>query len=532
VGPRIVPSFRQYSLSIVGKAVSRKELFPPLNFYPFPFIKRCETYPVKKIFVSRASAGNNGGGFSDHHSSLSSDEHKNNFYEIKVEGVKVLQGSSIVYFRVLDGKNSTFPIHIGETESVSLLRELNHQRQVRPSTSDLMKNIITSLSYKTVKVQITDMVANTYYARLYLARVTENGEIVPGSEIDVDARPSDAINLAVRFRAPIYISDVVASSAITRVVDSSSVPYSLTNNNNNNNNNNIRLNDSSTTPSGPSASNNLNNHSSVNFAAPTTGSLGYGGSSSGGESSGSNVNNSSNNNNSNNNSSSNINNPRSSDRSDGGFSDSSGQNNIHGIGGAYNSGGGHFGSSHHSGSKSTSKHNHNMNSSNNSGGINGSSGSKNSYNDNNNSGNINININRKNSSYHSHSGTSGSLNGVAGYSGFSFGSEIQEADVAQRIRDTISQFEDPTLFLQLQKELAVAEERFEDARKYHSAIVEEMTSNPLLRMAAAAEVALMDGRLSEASDIRDDFQAELEAQRHRRVQDQGDGERKDEGWSG
>lgn len=72
------------------------------------------------------------------------------------------------------------------------------QRQLRPLTHDVAKNIINTIGFRVTKIRITDIVANTYYARIHLARVNAQG--VPESEeVDVDARPSDAINLAVRF---------------------------------------------------------------------------------------------------------------------------------------------------------------------------------------------------------------------------------------------------------------------------------------------------------------------------------------------
>lgn len=56
-------------------------------------------------------------------------------------------------------------------------------------------------------------VANTYYARIHLARVNSQGQVEPETEVEVDARPSDAINLAVRFGAPMYVNRKIAESA-------------------------------------------------------------------------------------------------------------------------------------------------------------------------------------------------------------------------------------------------------------------------------------------------------------------------------
>jgi bifunctional DNase/RNase len=57
-------------------------------------------------------------------------------------------------------------------------------------------------------VRVTDIIANTYYARVHVARAGGEGEV------DVDARPSDAINLAVRFGAPVYIAKKIAGARL------------------------------------------------------------------------------------------------------------------------------------------------------------------------------------------------------------------------------------------------------------------------------------------------------------------------------
>lgn len=63
--------------------------------------------------------------------------------------------------------------------------------------------------HATVQVRVTEIIANTYYARVHVARAGD-----PPHEVDVDARPSDAINLAVRFGAPVYISKKIAGASL------------------------------------------------------------------------------------------------------------------------------------------------------------------------------------------------------------------------------------------------------------------------------------------------------------------------------
>lgn len=139
------------------------------------------------------------------------------YVEVKIDSVRVSQGASVVYLRVV-GSDGVIPVHIGETESNALLREINKQRQVRPLTHDLMRNMLRDLGYRVSRVRITDIIANTYYARVHVAKPPgPNGE--PGHEVDVDARPSDAINLAVRFGAPVFLNRKIADTATPVAVE-------------------------------------------------------------------------------------------------------------------------------------------------------------------------------------------------------------------------------------------------------------------------------------------------------------------------
>ncbi|EFJ46161.1 hypothetical protein VOLCADRAFT_121109 [Volvox carteri f. nagariensis] len=152
------------------------------------------------------------------------------FVEVKVDQVRLGQGNAVVYLRILDGRERVLPVHIGENESNALLKEINKQRQMRPLTHDVMKNILKEIKFRVVKIRITDIVANTYYARIHLARVNDaTGLPDPGTEVDVDARPSDAINLAVRFGSPMYVAKKIADTAGTPYPDQPVTTTSETN---------------------------------------------------------------------------------------------------------------------------------------------------------------------------------------------------------------------------------------------------------------------------------------------------------------
>ena len=111
----------------------------------------------------------------------------------------------------------------GEYECGALIKELDRKTQNlhvqgRPGTHDLMKYMMEALGYRVSKVRITALVGNTYHARVHMGRTrgrlssgSKTGDTSPGNELDIDARPSDAINLALRFGAPIYVNKEVAA---------------------------------------------------------------------------------------------------------------------------------------------------------------------------------------------------------------------------------------------------------------------------------------------------------------------------------
>lgn len=129
------------------------------------------------------------------------------YVEVKVDSVRVSSGASVVFLRLVDSPGLVLPVHIGEAESTALLKEINKQKGIRPLTHDCTKNIIQAVGFRVTKIRITELVSSTYYSRIHLA--ASGG----GQEVDLDARPSDAINLAVRFDAPMYISKRIAENA-------------------------------------------------------------------------------------------------------------------------------------------------------------------------------------------------------------------------------------------------------------------------------------------------------------------------------
>ncbi len=93
------------------------------------------------------------------------------------------------------------PIVIGQAEAMSIVAGQNKDMLLRPLSHDLMLSIIEMLNAKIQRIEITDLLEGTFYAKL----VVENR----GIEIDIDARPSDAIAIAVRVDAPLFIAEHV-----------------------------------------------------------------------------------------------------------------------------------------------------------------------------------------------------------------------------------------------------------------------------------------------------------------------------------
>jgi hypothetical protein len=94
------------------------------------------------------------------------------------------------------------PIWIGEAEAMSIALGLQQGQFPRPLSHDLMKSIIDDLQASVEKVIISELRDQTYYATIFLKN--PNGEVV-----EVDARPSDSLALALRMGSPIYVADEV-----------------------------------------------------------------------------------------------------------------------------------------------------------------------------------------------------------------------------------------------------------------------------------------------------------------------------------
>ncbi len=112
----------------------------------------------------------------------------------------------IVLLKTVEGSRF-LPIWIGHPEAAAILMKLQGASTPRPMTHDLLNELVERLDAKIDRVSVTELRDNTFYASITLS--------INGSEVEIDARPSDAIALAVRCSAPIFAAeDVIEESSI------------------------------------------------------------------------------------------------------------------------------------------------------------------------------------------------------------------------------------------------------------------------------------------------------------------------------
>lgn len=130
------------------------------------------------------------------------------FERVAVYGVSfdVASKQPIVLLKV-EAKNRFLPIWIGQPEAAAILMRLQKAELPRPMTHDLLAATLEQLSATVAEVMVTELRENTFFAVIVLD--------ADGHEIRLDSRPSDAIALAVRTEAPIYVSsELLATNGI------------------------------------------------------------------------------------------------------------------------------------------------------------------------------------------------------------------------------------------------------------------------------------------------------------------------------
>lgn len=126
--------------------------------------------------------------------------------EMKVMGIALdtRTGSPIVVLHDKENRRA-LPIWIGSAEASSIIRKIENLSVTRPMTHDLIISVIKKTGYKVAKVEINDVEKETYYATIFLE--DQNGELM-----EIDSRPSDAIAIAIRVEAPIFVTANVLSN--------------------------------------------------------------------------------------------------------------------------------------------------------------------------------------------------------------------------------------------------------------------------------------------------------------------------------
>src|SRR3972149_11345273 len=124
------------------------------------------------------------------------------YTEMQVKGLTLdpLTSMPVVLLKDLKGRQ-TIPIWIGILEASAIAAELEKMTLSRPMTHDLLRNTVHALGADIIMVEVNDLRDNTFYATIYLKKGRK--------EVAVDARPSDALALALRAGCPIFVSDKV-----------------------------------------------------------------------------------------------------------------------------------------------------------------------------------------------------------------------------------------------------------------------------------------------------------------------------------
>jgi len=126
--------------------------------------------------------------------------------EMKIRGLMMdpVTNMPIVLLKESDSE-TVLPIWVGIYEANAIALEIEKVSTPRPMTHDLLRNLLVGLEATVLKVVVTELRDDTFYAVIWLDR---GGEI-----ISIDSRPSDAIALALRMDCPIYVEDEVLKSS-------------------------------------------------------------------------------------------------------------------------------------------------------------------------------------------------------------------------------------------------------------------------------------------------------------------------------
>jgi uncharacterized protein len=132
--------------------------------------------------------------------------------EMTIKGLMIdpITNMPIIILRDQEGQR-VLPIWVGVFEANAIALQIENVQTPRPMTHDLLKNVIDDLRAHVDRIVVCELKENTFYARIHMS--------ANGRALEVDARPSDAIALALRTHSPIYVEEAVIQNA--RSVESS-----------------------------------------------------------------------------------------------------------------------------------------------------------------------------------------------------------------------------------------------------------------------------------------------------------------------
>ena len=122
-------------------------------------------------------------------------------HKVSIAGITIDPASNTPILMLKSSDDKTIPIWIGVLEAASIASVIQNVKFDRPMTHDLFKNLIEVSNITVAKIEVCDIRNNTFYAKIYFISEDKN--------FMMDARPSDAIAIALRCNAPIYVDDKV-----------------------------------------------------------------------------------------------------------------------------------------------------------------------------------------------------------------------------------------------------------------------------------------------------------------------------------
>ena len=140
-------------------------------------------------------------------------------HKVKIAGLAMdpTSNTPIIILKSEEGDQAV-PIWIGLLEATSIASALQNIKFERPMTHDLFKNFTDMLDIHVDKIEVCDLKDSTYYARIYFTSADNN--------FSIDARPSDAIAIALRAQAPIFVDDKVIEKSKMSQQDAEAVDTS------------------------------------------------------------------------------------------------------------------------------------------------------------------------------------------------------------------------------------------------------------------------------------------------------------------